>query len=140
MASYTLNLDSASDGLTTSLIAAVQAAYDAGPGYPTFTVTQGYVASGAVHVGLQFWLAPRFAQPSYPKGAPANLPTAAKLTPTVAGASTLAVTVAAEDVTYATAIAAAVGGGVQVGDVLGCALCTGLSALSGVPVQVGPWL
>lgn len=138
--SYMLTVDAASDALSTSLIPAVQAAYDAGPGYPPLVITQAYVLLNAVHVGLRYWIPPRFFQPSYPRGEPATLPTVAKLTPSVAGFANYPVNVTAADIAYAADIITAIGGGVQI-YVLGCALCTGLAMMNGLlPVQVGPWI
>ena len=136
---YDLSVDATSEALSTSLIPSVQAAYDAGPGYPSLTVDQAYVLSNAVRVGLHYGLPPQFIQPAYPRGAPSNLPTVPKLTPTVNGVAALAVVVPDVDVAYANAIIAAIGGAALV-DVLGCALCTGLAALAGNPVHVGPWI
>lgn len=136
--SYTLTLDAASNALSTSLIAAVQAAYNSG-GYPPLVITQSYVLSHAVRVGLAFWIPPQFWQSTYPKGLPVNLPTVAKITPSIVGAGNLAVDVPAEDVAYAGALITAMGGGMLV-DVLGCGVCTGLGMLSGGAVQVGPWI
>ena len=137
--SYMLQVDAVSDTRSTALIPAVQAAYDAGPGYPPLVIDQAYVLLHAVHVGLRYWIPPAFFQQSYPRGAPATLPTVARVTPTVPGSTSYPVNVPAADVTYANTIITAIGGGVTV-DVLGCALCTGLAMLSGfLPVQVGPW-
>jgi len=143
--SFTLNVDHASNALSTSLIGLVQDLYGE-CGYPEMTITQAYVASNAVHVGLNWWILPQFISANPAFGSSPNQPTFFRLTPTVQADTTLSVEVADVDADYAQDIANAIGREQQ--DVLGCALCTGLAMLAGltnpgVPdgtPQVGPFL
>jgi hypothetical protein len=137
MGTHSIPLDSPTIGRSTSLIPAVQTAYDAS-GYPSLTITQAFVLTNGTHVGLSWWIPLSLLGGPYPLGSPANYPTAARLTPAEAGTPT-SVFVNPEDEALASAIAAAVGGGVTQNQVLSCACCTGLAMISGLAQQVGPF-
>ena len=141
--SFTITLDAASDARVDPLVTKVQALYDAA-GYPVATITFDYVLEAAALVGLHWWVDPTLLGANRPDGT--NVPTTAKLTPTVHGVVQYTISPSTE-VTLLSAVYAATFSAAQV-DVLGCAVCTGLALLSGVvapakpagDAQVGPFL
>ena len=144
MPTLTLTLDSVSNARSLALIPVVQANYNAA-GYPSLTITQAYILTFAIRVGLNWWVLPEFYSDTA-FGVPPNQPTTAKLTPTLHGTVQYVVVVPAPVAAYANDIAALLG--VAQVDVLGCALCTGLAMISGAvepgspdgSPQVGPFL
>lgn len=144
--SHSLVLDATAAAQATALLPTVQTNYAAylvaHPELPSYTPDLGYVYASAVHVGLSYWRPLDLWPPAEMLLAaqPSDIPTTTTFTPSGGiGNTTVSVNVNAADVTTANAIIAALGGVPNIDAVLACALCTGLSTLSGSPVLRGPF-